>query len=1611
MRDMHRLKFKYFLFLLSGILFVNMLNGQTATRKSITLTASEEKSKPTVQLLQSSSQQVVFSVKIPTIDSGKVILNKERYTAFSIDNFSEIAVPGKPALPTMGQMIAIPGNADINIVIENARFIEIDQISIPPVQKPLSESYKDKKNEFVIDEMVYRADSFYPSELAWVEPAKIIRGNAVTILWIAPVQYNPVKQKVRIYTEYKVTVNFSGNTTSALDAKYHSPQFQKLLKNLVVNKNSIIQSNLDNRPVFDGSNKNTYGCDYLVITHREFESAAIKLAEWRNLCGLETKIVFVEDIGSTSDEIREYIIYAYENWHLVPTYILLLGDSEFVPVNYYTEHPSEGSGMVATDLYYVAIDGSDYFPDLFTGRIPVETSEQALTFVEKVINYEKNPVTDPDFYNNAAILAYFQDNDDDDTPDYNERDGYEERRFVLTSEEIRDFLMTTGYNATRIYNCEHEVNPTHYNNSGYANGEPLPAELLRQNGFQWDGNASDINQAIHQGCFLVSHRDHGNRSGWGDPAYNRSNVAALNNGDLLPLVFSTNCETGWFDNETDLASTQTNAGSECFVEYWLRNENGGAMGVFGSTRISYSGYNDALALGFFDAIWPEFLAYESSTQQEPITRMSQVLNYGKLFMATQFSSGRTRKIEFEEFHYYGDPASILWTKMPENLTINSIDSCFFNQTELAVSVSEANAIVTLVQDGKIIASGLTNNSGNIDFVFAPLSSANSVQICITKENYKPYIQQLNVYSPQNTCVTCQSYSFTDQNQNDEINIGETIQCNFDLLNSGAFDVTGLQLNLKTSDQYITLLDSVALVDSLNINDKVTINSLSFMVKNYCPNNYEVIMDLIIKDSSDFSLTYPIKFLVFNGEPRLQVSPDFITTRVNSLNDSVEVNLELSNHGFGNLELLVKDRNKELIQIGSLERPSWANIPVGSGNIYYIDRDLNLTRFSSYLDVESPLLLYFFVYEGNSLTGTYYKVAESYSDISDLGEKFHWSDIFEVKLQAEKYYYLGISWDSGSAKICRDVTQKVPFNVPIGELKTATVSLGGAPPVDSVEQTRTNINGFVQKVETGQGNWLKRLSCLSTLKPAETIDVPLNFYATHSDSLFSTIIDVISNDPNNDTLSIPVYFSVGDDCSHLICNVGQITDDEGNNNGEINIGEKISLPVKVKNLGAVNAENVLLQLISNDEYLIPIDSLETISVVEADKEHSVDAFEIEISPYCPDNHSVSFTVNLSTNSYSVSYDFSKIVKEGEPIIGIQPDSLTCTISQIDDSLSLPITITNTGFGKLIYQFENPIQKINNTGSIAENQWLPMPNGVSNVYKFHEQAHVLEMQSYLQVDAETSVYFFVYEGDSLNSAYNRICYKKVGLNSTGTGWYSSNRMEFDVFPDKHYYIGCSWTSNVKAGRSSASLPIDIGIGQVVSGGFGLAQYPPVESIYQRFNSFAPKAQRLITGSGWWFSCPVVQDTLFPKESKQIETTFYSVSPDTTFHSSINIFSNDLVHSVGSLPISLCVTDTTMSFVDDVSAVTRSFNLYQNYPNPFNMDTIIRYQISKGCKVSMSIYNLLGQKVIELIDEPQKAGTYQVSWNGRTKLGDIVPTGIYLISLQAEGKSIVRKILLLK
>lgn len=103
--------------------------------------------------------------------------------------------------------------------------------------------------------------------------------------------------------------------------------------------------------------------------------------------------------------------------------------------------------------------------------------------------------------------------------------------------------------------------------------------------------------------------------------------------------------------------------------------------------------------------------------------------------------------------------------------------------------------------------------------------------------------------------------------------------------------------------------------------------------------------------------------------------------------------------------------------------------------------------------------------------------------------------------------------------------------------------------------------------------------------------------------------------------------------------------------------------------------------------------------------------------------------------------------------------------------------------------------------------------------------------------------------------------------------------------------------------------------------------------------------------------------------------------------------------------------VSVPEESRLIPKEPELFPSFPNPFNPSTQVRYAISATGKVSLIVYDLLGQKVRTLVDEMQSAGEYSIPWLGDNDSGGQASSGVYFICLVTEQVSKTQRIVLVR
>lgn len=649
-----------------------------------------------------------------------------------IEGFGLRDAPGGYATPFRVDAFAVPEGCTAVVETVDSAFVDYDCRLAPARRIP----EKGTAAEGVVKEGGQNASQggFYPRNVAAAAGrVDVYRGREICNVVVNPVQYDAAANKARAYTRitYKVRFVPKAGARTAAGAPAAKPVVlpgDNMLGNITMNGASAKAGDMAVKATGVAAGDDTR--DYLIISVDKYAEAVDRFAEWKELLGFRVHKVLK---GSwNSDAVKAEVEKAYaENPALY--YLLIVGDHDDVPGQYMEHHADDGDFSVHyTDLYYGCMDGEgDETPDIYRGRLSVSSPEEAATVVDKIIGYEKRPPTDAGFYERGVNCADYLDNDN------GVADDYEDRRYVQTAEEIRAYMLGQGKDVERVYSTNYEITPKYWNRNYFSFGEPITEDMLKP-AFAWDGNEGDIRAAINGGVFYVLHRDHGLVDCWENPYFSVKHVDMLQNGDLLPVVFCVNCDNGAFQ-------------ADCLAERFLRKQGGGAVAVIAASDISYSGYNDALACGLFDAIWPEpglrpkFPGVNSLGGETPAPtyELGQILDQAQVRVSETFGSpdpsvssnekndSFCRIVTKEIYHCFGDPSMQIRTEMPAPFS--------------GVSVTRGNGCVTVGNGGETARITFVNRrTGEVVSHIAPsavytTADFEDVDVCVSGHNRIPYI--------------------------------------------------------------------------------------------------------------------------------------------------------------------------------------------------------------------------------------------------------------------------------------------------------------------------------------------------------------------------------------------------------------------------------------------------------------------------------------------------------------------------------------------------------------------------------------------------------------------------------------------------------------------------------------------------------------------------------------------------------------------------------------------------------------------------------------------------------------------------------------------------------
>ena len=771
-----------------------------------------------------------------------------------------IFLPGKagmPDLPVISRYVAIPRGADVMLNVTNQVTETLRDIDLMPAPElPLDNDKTPMR--YIRNEEVYTTDAFYPTEPIIASKPMKIRDVDVVIVSVTPFQYNPVTKELIVTKELNLDVVFEGGDgTFGGDPRYRSESWDHIIRDMVINENILPDVDYQSF-IREAVQHRDTGCEYLIITpdNPEFVALADSIKLFRNQQGILTDVVTVAECGGNDQTaIRSYIQNAYYNWDIPVSAVLILGDHNTdgtmgVVSHSMNNHPGGGGyNPYISDNRYGDVN-DDHLPEVVMGRITGRNYEEMYHMINKDLQFERHPSTNPNFYDKPITAMGFQ----------------LERWFQLCSEIVNGFWEHgLGKHPVRV-NAIYEGTP----GSRWSSAEktntivsyfgPNGLGYIPQNMShltEWDGNATQINNAINSGAFILQHRDHGAEELWGEPSYSISSINRLSNPDLT-FVMSNNCLTGRFN--------YGGVNGMCFAEAFHRHQYG-ALGIIAATQVSYSFVNDVYVWGAYDNMWPDFMPLFGAQHQKNFVLPAYANAAGKFFLEqSNWAGSSVKEITYYLFHHHGDAYMNLYTEMPQNLDVTVIPVIVEGSTQFQVTATP-NSTICLSKGNEII--GLATATGQPQTIaISPQTLGNEILLTITKQDYYRYTKRIAVIPNEGPYLVFSSCDINDTDGNNQLDFNEQVTLDVALHNVGFETIENVNVELSSTSPYIEINSASTTYESLNANEIVTKNNAFVItVSDNVPDQTNIWFHLVMNNGTH---SYSDDFYLVANAPVLEI---------------------------------------------------------------------------------------------------------------------------------------------------------------------------------------------------------------------------------------------------------------------------------------------------------------------------------------------------------------------------------------------------------------------------------------------------------------------------------------------------------------------------------------------------------------------------------------------------------------------------------------------------------------------------------------------------------------------------------------------------------------------
>ena len=597
------------------------------------------------------------------------------FTGKDIISYSEKI--GEPNIPWISVNVSVPNGAiflNANL-IKNSSILH-ENVLVEAVQEIIPVSYSGRV-DYVDPNYSSLDQNIYPSENVKFTGVSKLSCYTMFNFLVSPFEYNIGTKNLDEIQDFTMEFTYKIGKDISNVKKWDDGDFHEIVKDIVVNKDEV--------PLPDNRISTKEDVEHLIITNRALQGTFQVLADHRIANGLVSEVITTSTIysdyeGATDQiKIKNCVKDYYETRGL--KWVVIGGDDYIVPdQNVYSavNGTDYEDYTIPADLFYTCFDNQfdwnatdddkignvddnvDMSPEVYIGRIPVRTVEEAGAYITKLIDYELNPpvdiadkflMTGCELWGSVGLVS----------------DG-----------EAKSEAMWTDYIADNWQGTKYKFYDT---NTDFPGGS------------SYDLTASNLQDQIDSGYGFVHMATHGNQTLWGaEVGYYSSNGALAQTNTKLGIVVTIACITNAFDCDATATSANCDGGpymlDPSLSEGFIRNPNGGAVGYLGSSRYGWGSGDTAdhgVSFQYNDQFFYKLFTGEGQTV-DTSKRFGAVVSLAKLErLGSAASNGAYRWIMYS-LNVTGDPAL--------KITTNSDLSCRLISPENNSSF-ESGSIVTI----------------------------------------------------------------------------------------------------------------------------------------------------------------------------------------------------------------------------------------------------------------------------------------------------------------------------------------------------------------------------------------------------------------------------------------------------------------------------------------------------------------------------------------------------------------------------------------------------------------------------------------------------------------------------------------------------------------------------------------------------------------------------------------------------------------------------------------------------------------------------------------------------------------------------------------------------